>query len=232
MPPPMLLLIMSAIQFPDTQLEAFRFFEDEKNCHQFMARIRWTNGEPVCPSCGSKEIGTLVVVKYLSKSKKEGVEPKTLTRRFWVCKKCRKQFTVKVGTILEDSPLSLAKWLCSLWLIVNAKNGISSCEIARTLGITQKSAWFLAHRLRLALHEGTFEKTSGNVESDETLIGGQARNEHKGKRKAKRTVLEGRRWHHRQEADLGESDWHRRSGGRPSGDLGRGEESGSLSPLE
>ncbi len=176
---------MNAMDFPETQLEAFRFFEDEQNCHEFMARIRWTDGKPACPSCHSKEIGNLVVTKHLSRSKKEDVEPKTLTRRFWVCKECRKQFTVKVGSIFEDSALPLDKWLCGLWLIVNAKNGISSCEIGRTLGITQKSAWFLSHRLRFALNEGAFEKMSGHVEADETFIGAKARSMN-AKQKSKR----------------------------------------------
>ena len=147
-----------------------------------MAHIRWADGKPACPSCKSANIGKLVVSTENKKGRtlKNGtvIEPYSITRRFWVCKDCRKQFTVKVGSIFEDSPLSLDKWLCGLWLITNAKNGISSCEIARTLGITQKSAWFLAHRLRLAIQEGSFEKMSGHVEVDETYIGGRARNMH------------------------------------------------------
>jgi hypothetical protein len=97
------------------------------------------------------------------------------------CKACRKQFTVKVGTIFEDSPLSLSKWLPAMWMIVNAKNGVSSYEIARSLGVTQKTAWFMAHRIRRAIHEGSFEKMSGKIESDETFIGGRQKFRHKSK---------------------------------------------------
>lgn len=145
--------------------------------------------------CKSKNIGKLVVSTENKKGRtlKNGtvIEPYTITRRFWVCKDCRKQFTVKVGSVFEDSPLSLDKWLCGLWLIVNAKNGISSCEIGRTLGITQKSAWFLAHRLRLALQEGSFEKMSGIVEADESFIGAKARSMN-AKQKAKRKAIFGK----------------------------------------
>jgi transposase-like protein len=100
----------------------------------------------------------------------------------WKCKTCKKQFSVKVGTIMEDSPIGLDKWLAAIWLIANCKNGISSYEISRALGITQKSAWFLLHRIRLAMQSGTFEKLSGQVEADETFIGGKARNMHVGRR--------------------------------------------------
>jgi hypothetical protein len=93
----------------------------------------------------------------------------------WKCRGCLKQFSVKVGTIFEDSPLGLNKWLVAVWVIVNAKNGCSSCELARALGVTQKTAWFMLHRIRLALHEGTVDKMSGQVEADETFIGGKAR---------------------------------------------------------
>jgi transposase-like protein len=102
----------------------------------------------------------------------------------WKCKKCGKQFSVKVGTIFEDSPVTLDKWLTTIWMIANAKNGISSYEIARALGVTQKSAWFMVHRIRLAMQIGSFEKLAGQVEVDETYIGGKARNMHKGARKA------------------------------------------------
>lgn len=133
-----------------------------------MAQIRWPEGV-TCPYCEGK------TVSYLS------------TRRIWKCmsKTCHKQFSVKVGTVMEDSPIGLDKWLSAVWLITNAKNGISSCEISRALGITQKSAWFLNHRIRLAMQTGTFEKLSGQVEVDETYIGGLARNMHRDKRHAK-----------------------------------------------
>jgi transposase-like protein len=108
-------------------------------------------------------------------------------RRLWQCnsKACRKQFTIKTGSVMEDSPIGLDKWLPAIWMIVNAKNGVSSYEIHRALGITQKSAWFLLHRIRLAMQAKSFEKLSGHVEVDETFIGGRARFMHKNKRKAK-----------------------------------------------
>lgn len=106
-----------------------------------------------------------------------------LPRRIWNCRGCKKQFSVKVGTIFEDSPLTLLKWLPAVWLIVNAKNGISSCELARSLGVTQKTAWFMLHRIRLAMQEGSINKMKGQVEVDETFIGAKARNLHADKRR-------------------------------------------------
>ena len=114
------------------------------------------------------------------------------TRHLWFCKGCKKQFTVKVGTIFEDSPLGMDKWMTAMWLLVNCKNGISSCEVARDLGITQKSAWFMVHRLRLALQEGSFSMLAGEVEVDETFVGGLARNMHKWKRELKITGTGGK----------------------------------------
>ena len=153
-------------KFPLTLMEAIRYFADPDVAVQFMASIRWPDGAQ-CPLCESKNVG------YIS------------TRRVWQCKACKKQFTVKLGTVMEDSPISLDKWLAAIWMIVNAKNGVSSWEIHRALGITQKSAWFLLHRVRLAMQTGSFEKLSGQVEADETFIGGKARNMHKDKREAK-----------------------------------------------
>jgi transposase-like protein len=154
--------------FPKTLQEAIRFFSDLDTCTTFMAQLRWPDGV-TCPHCQGK------AVSYLS------------TRRTWKCmnKACHKQFSVKVGTIMEDSAITLDKWLAAIWLIANAKNGISSYEIMRALGVTQKSAWFLLHRIRLAMQTGTFEKMSGTVEVDETFIGGLSRNMHKHKREAK-----------------------------------------------
>ncbi len=97
----------------------------------------------------------------------------------WNCNGCRRQFSVKVGTIFEDSPIKLSKWLPAMWLITNAKNGISSCELARSLGVTQKTAWFMLHRIRCALQDGSTVMLCDNVEVDETYIGGKARNMHK-----------------------------------------------------
>jgi transposase-like protein len=148
---------------PETLTGAIRYFGDAEKCHDFMIAMRWPD-KIVCPHCGSDNIGKLV-----------------LPRRIWNCKNCRKQFTVKVGTIFEDSPLGLDKWLPATWLIVNAKNGTSSCELARSLGTTQKTAWFMLHRIRLAMQDGSIEKMKGRVEADETWIGGLARNMHKDK---------------------------------------------------
>src|SRR5216684_887274 len=151
---------------PKTLQQAIRYFSDEQVCIDTIAALRWPNG-PVCPKCGHTEH------YYLE------------TQRRWKCKGCKKQFSVKVGTIFEDSPISLDKWLTALWMLVNCKNGISSYEVGRNLGITQKSAWFVLHRLRLALQEQSLVKIGGSgkpVEVDETFIGGKARHMHKSKR--------------------------------------------------
>lgn len=156
--------------FPKTLQEAILYFADLDTCTTFMAQIRWPDGV-TCPYCAGK------AVSYVS------------SRRIWKCmnKVCHKQFSVKVGTVMEDSPIKLDKWLTAIWLITNAKNGISSYEVMRALGVTQKTAWFLMHRIRLAMQTGTFEKLSGEVECDETYIGGLARNMHRDKRHAKIT---------------------------------------------
>jgi transposase-like protein len=151
---------------PKTLVQSIRYFSDPDTCLKFLTPLRWPNGI-TCPRCGSADHS------FIS------------TRRVWKCKGCKKQFSVKVGTIMEDSPLGLDKWLAAIWLIANAKNGISSWEIHRALGITQKSAWFLLHRIRLAMQTGTFQKLSGEVEVDETFIGGKARNMHADKRAEK-----------------------------------------------
>lgn len=153
-------------KFPQTLLEAIRYFTDADNCLNFMIMLRWPDGVQ-CPACDSKQANFIK------------------TRRLWICKDCKKNFTVKKGTIMEDSPIGLDKWLTAIWMIANDKNGISSYEIHRGLGITQKSAWFLLHRIRLAMQQGTLEKLSGTVEADETFIGGKARNMHKSKRDEK-----------------------------------------------
>src|ERR1051325_11650890 len=149
---------------PKTLLEAIKYFSDRDNALNFMAELRWPDGI-VCPHCSGSEVTFLK------------------TRRIWKCRSCRKQFSIKTGTVLEDSPIGLDKWLSAIWIIVNAKNGVSSYELHRSLGITQKSAWFLSHRIRLALQAGSFELLSGEVEVDETFIGGKARNMHASKRK-------------------------------------------------
>lgn len=151
-------------KLPTTLQEAIRYFSDPHICLEFVVSLRWPNG-PVCPRCASKEH------RFIN------------TRALWECKGCKKQYSVKVGTIFEDSAMKLDKWLCAIWMIVNAKNGVSSYEIARSLGITQKTAWFMMHRIRLALQNQSLEKLSGHVEADETYIGGKARNMHHDKQK-------------------------------------------------
>ena len=150
---------------PKTLVQAIRYFSDPDTCLQFLIPLRWPNGI-TCPRCGEQNITSCLPAA-------------------WKCKGCKKQFSIKVGTIMEDSPLGLDKWLAAIWLIANAKNGISSWEAHRALGITQKSAWFLLHRIRLAMQTGTFGKLSGEVEVDETFIGGKARNMHADKRAEK-----------------------------------------------
>lgn len=154
---------------PKSLQEAIIYFSDLNNCIDYLAIRRWPNGV-ICPTCGSQK------VKF------------NPARRLWQCSAhhAKRQFSVKVGTIMEDSAIGLDKWLTAMWLITNCKNGISSYEIARDLKITQKSAWFMLHRIRLAMQDEFFGSKlggSGNpVEVDETFIGGKARNMHKGKR--------------------------------------------------
>lgn len=155
---------------PKSLQQAILHFSDEQVCIDTVASLRWPNG-PSCPACEHKE-------HYYLKTQKR-----------WKCKECGRQFSVKLGTIFEDSPLSLDKWLCALWMLVNCKNGVSSHEIGRTLEITQKSAWFMLQRLRLALQTGSLVKMGSGgaeVEVDETYIGGKARNMHK-RRKSRLT---------------------------------------------
>src|SRR5437667_911036 len=140
---------------PETLQQAIVYFSDPERAFEYAKMLRWPDGKITCPRCGSEK-------NSFSK-----------TRRFWFCYGCQKQFTMKVGTIFEDSPLGMDKWMTAFWLLVNCKNGISSYELGRDLGIMQRSAWFMLHRLRLALQEGTFTKMSGEVEVDETFIGGK-----------------------------------------------------------
>jgi transposase-like protein len=156
---------MSAPKKPRNLLEAVRYFSDLDICTEFVAKLRWPNG-PYCPECGCTEYS------YLT------------TRRLWKCKACQKQYSVKLGTIFEDSPLGLDKWLPAIWLVANTKNGISSHELGRSLGITQKSAWFVLHRVRLAMQTESF-LLSGEVEADETFIGGKGRNKLPSEKKGK-----------------------------------------------
>jgi transposase-like protein len=163
---------MDAKPVPETLIETIRYLADPDVALNLMASIRWPDGVK-CPTCGGREITVM------------------RTRRLWKCKARhpRQQFSVKVGTIFEDSPIGLDKWFAAIWLLGNCKNGISSYEVARDLGVTHKTAWFMLHRIRLALQNGTFEKMggSGPVEADETFIGGLARNMHKAKKAEKIT---------------------------------------------
>lgn len=155
---------------PRTLQEAILYFADPVNCREYLVARRWPDGV-TCPRCGSSDV--LFLEKY----------------NRWHCraKHDAPQFTLKTGSIMEDSPVGLDKWLTALWQIVNCKNGISSYEIHRAIGVTQKTAWFLNHRIRLALTVGSFEKLSGECEADETFIGGKARNMHLSKRQRRIT---------------------------------------------
>src|SRR5437773_3229636 len=164
------------VAFPETLHDAIKYFANENHAFDFMRSIRWPDGIVKCPRCGSND------VFFLS------------TRKIWKCKAKheKQQFSVKVGTVLEDSPIALDKWLCAFWLIANAKNGISSYELGRSIGVTQKTAWFVLHRIRLAMQDGSIEKFSGKVEADETFIGGKARNMHADKKAHVKAVVVGK----------------------------------------
>ncbi len=156
---------------PTTLQGAIEFFSDPDRCHQYIVEMRWPDGKVTCPICN------LPNPRYLAKQ-----------RRFECLKKHpRRQFSVKVGTIFEDSPIPLKSWLLAVWQIANCKNGISSYELARALGVTQKSAWFMNHRIRLAMQGddgGSLGFDGAEVEVDETYIGGKARNMNIGKKRA------------------------------------------------
>jgi len=150
---------------PTSLQQAIEFFSNSDNCREYVVARRWPNGVE-CPTCGCKD------VIFLARQNR------------WQCrnKHSQRQFSLKTGTIYEDSPLGLDKWLTATWLVANCKNGVSSCEVARALNITQKTAWFMDHRIRFSLGMGPGNKLSGQVEADETYIGGKARNMHKSKR--------------------------------------------------
>src|SRR5271155_1322256 len=154
---------------PHTLQQAIVYFSDPERAFRYALNLRWPDGVVSCPRCGSERNSFIK------------------TRRIWFCFGCKKQFTLNVGTIFEDSPLGLDKWMCAFWMLCNCKNGVSSCEVARAIGITQKSAWFMMHRIRRALHEDTSGTLGGEVEVDETFIGGKARNMHVGTRQRRIT---------------------------------------------
>jgi len=148
---------------PKTLMEAVIHFTNPENCLNYLAARRWPNGV-ICPTCGSKNVGFIA------------------SRRMWQCKTRhpKAQFSVKLGTIFEDSPLGLDKWLPAMWMIASDRNGVSSWELHRAIGVTQKTAWFMLHRVRLAMRdELTGGSLGGQVEVDESFIGGKARNMHK-----------------------------------------------------
>jgi transposase-like protein len=156
------------MQKPKTLQQAIVHFAKPENCTKFMVKLRWPNGVVVCPTCNRKD------VVFLANQNK------------WQCKSvhAKRQFSAKVGTIFEDSPIGLDKWLVAMWMIANCKNGISSYEVGKAIGVTQKSAWFMMHRIRLAMQTIAFRKLGGRkreVEADETFIGGSGRNMHKDK---------------------------------------------------
>ena len=158
------------METPKTLQAAIQHFSDYENCRKFMVAVRWLDEIIRCPRCNSEK------VTYLAKARLYrcyGDHPK-------------QKFSLKVGTVFEDSPIPLEKWLPAVWLIVNCKNGISSYELHRALGVTQKSAWFMLHRIRLAIQSKSFVKLGGPdsapIEVDETFIGGKARNMHRSKR--------------------------------------------------
>ncbi len=150
---------------PQTLQDAILFFSDPVNCREYLVARRWPKGVS-CPKCGSRNV--LFMEKY----------------NRWHCREKHQapQFTLKTGTVMEDSPIDLDKWLTAMWMVVNCKNGVSSYEIHRALGVTQKTAWFLDHRIRLMLEDEYAVKLSGTIEMDETFIGGKVKNMHKSKK--------------------------------------------------
>jgi transposase-like protein len=154
---------------PKTLQEAIKFFSDYEHCREFMIAVRWLDGKVRCPYCDSEK------VTYLEKAK--------LYRCYG--EHSKQKFSLKIGTVFEDSPIALDKWLPAVWLVVNCKNGISSYELHRAIGVTQKSAWFMLHRIRLAVQSKSFAKMGGSgneVEVDETFIGGKVKNMHKARK--------------------------------------------------
>jgi transposase-like protein len=149
---------------PRTLQQAIVYFSDPQRVFDYAVKLRWPDGKVTCPRCGGAKHSFIK------------------TRRIWFCYDCNKQFTLKIGTVFEDSPIGLDKWMTAFWMLVNCKNGISSMEIHRALGITQKTGWFMLQRLRLALQGTDLGKLAGHVEVDETFIGGKARFMHKDKR--------------------------------------------------
>jgi len=159
------------METPKTLLQAARYFANADTCEEFMREIKWHGNDPICPKCGSDRIGEIK------------------TRRMLRCLDCRKQFSSKVGTIFEDSPLGLGKWFVAVWSVVNCKNGISSHELGRTIGVSQRTAWFMLHRIRVAMECESSNQFDGTSEMDTTYIGGKAANMHT---KRREKLIQGR----------------------------------------
>ncbi len=152
-------------ELPQTLQEAITYFADKQRAFEFAVSLRWPDGSITCPFCGSGEYS------FIS------------TRQLWKCKGCKKQYSVRVGTIFEDSPISLSKWFLAIWMVANCKNGVSSYELSRAIDVTQKTAWFMLHRVRAAIKAKSFDKKlAGIVETDESFIGGLLGNMHASKR--------------------------------------------------
>jgi len=159
---------------PKTLQQAIEYFADPQRAFDYALKLRWPDGSVTCPRCG--------------KAKHSFIK----TRRIWFCYVCQKQFSLKVGTIFEDSPLGLDKWMTAFWLLANCKNGISSYELGRALGIHQNSAWFMLQRIRMVMRDDFFGTKLGGdegaeIEVDESFIGGKARNMHLSERKRRIT---------------------------------------------
>jgi transposase-like protein len=150
----------TTVREPQSLVEAVVYFADQDRAFEFVKQLRWPNGDVFCPRCGHEGVSFLA------------------TRRIWKCKGCKRQFSLKVGTIFEDSPLGWDKWRPAVWLIANSKNSISSQELGRALHVTQKTAWFMLHRIRDAMATGAFLQVSGITEVDDTFISGLAKNMH------------------------------------------------------
>jgi transposase-like protein len=156
-----------AVPVPETMLEAVRMFASEQVAHDFFVAMRWPGGIVACPrACGSLEVA------YMAK------------QRRWYCNECKRQFTAKIGTVFEDSPIGFSKWLPAFWLLASNRNGISSHELGRALKVTQRTAWFMLQRIRLAMQDDTFDQLRGTVESDEAYIGGKWESMNKKRRRA------------------------------------------------
>src|SRR5665213_29566 len=167
------------METPKTLQDAIIYFSDADRCFAYAVQYRWPGGLVTCPRCGSEKHAFIK------------------TRRIWECYGCKKQFTIKLSSVMEDSAIKLDKWMMAIWMICNCKNGVSSYEIARSIGVTQKSAWFMLHRIRKAMETGAYDGPLGGggepVEVDESFVGGEPRNWHKAKREAHRKAVRSER---------------------------------------